>query len=106
MNLKLIVPALAMALSPVGVGKDYSPDEPRRLLFGDTHHHSSLSVDSGLIGNRLGPDVSFRLARGEEVTTNSGQRAKLVRPLDFLVISDIEEIPVRRRRLLEQGWET
>jgi hypothetical protein len=91
MNLKLIVPALAMALSPVGVGKDYSPDEPRRLLFGDTHHHSSLSVDSGLIGNRLGPDVSFRLARGEEVTTNSGQRAKLVRPLDFLVISDHAE---------------
>jgi hypothetical protein len=83
--------ALAMALSPVGVGKDYSPDEPRRLLFGDTHHHSSLSVDSGLIGNRLGPDVSFRLARGEEVTTNSGQRAKLVRPLDFLVISDHAE---------------
>jgi hypothetical protein len=80
-----------MALSPVGVGKDYSPDEPRRLLFGDTHHHSSLSVDSGLIGNRLGPDVSFRLARGEEVTTNSGQRAKLVRPLDFLVISDHAE---------------
>ena len=91
MNLKLIVPALAMALSPVGVGKDYSPDEPRRLLFGDTHHHSSLSVDSGLIGNRLGPDVSFRLARGEEVTTNSGQRAKLVRPLDFLVTSDHAE---------------
>ena len=26
--------------------------------------------------------------------------------IDFLVISDIEEIPIRRRRLLEQGWAT
>jgi hypothetical protein len=75
--------------------EEYSPyvDQhfPQRLLFGDTHHHSSFSVDSGLIGNRLGPDVSFRLARGEEVITNSGQRAKLIRPLDFLVISDHAE---------------
>ncbi len=75
--------------------KPYSPyvDQhfPKRVFFGDTHHHSSLSVDSGLIGNRLGPDVSFRFARGEEVISNTGQRAKLNRPLDFLVISDHAE---------------
>ena len=28
---------------------------PQRVLFGDCHHHTSLSVDSGLIGNRNGP---------------------------------------------------
>ena len=44
-----------------------------------------------MIGNRNGPDVSFRLARGEEVTSNSGQRVKLVRPLDFLVVTDHAE---------------
>ena len=37
--------------------KPYSPyvDQhfPQRVLFGDTHFHSSLSVDSGLIGNTL-----------------------------------------------------
>jgi len=64
---------------------------PQRVLFGDTHHHSSFSVDSGLIGNTLGPDVSFRFARGEEVISNSGQRSKLNRPLDFLVVSDHAE---------------
>jgi len=64
---------------------------PRNVFFGDTHHHSSFSCDSGLIGNRLGPDVSFRFARGEEIVTSTGQRAKLSRPLDFLVISDHAE---------------
>ena len=74
---------------------DYSPyvDQhiPQRVLWGDCHHHTSLSVDSGLIGNRNDPHVSFRLARGEEVTSNSGQRVKLIRPLDFLVVTDHAE---------------
>ena len=95
MKRNAILPALVLMLSPPALGTEYSPyvnqDFPDRLLFGDTHHHSSFSVDSGLIGNQLGPDVSFRLARGEEVTTNSGQRAKLISPLDFLVISDHAE---------------
>ena len=75
--------------------KPYSPyvDQhfPQRVLWGDAHHHTSLSVDSGLIGNRNGPDVSFRLARGEEVVSNTGQRVKLDRPLDFLVVTDHAE---------------
>lgn len=64
---------------------------PVRVFFGDTHHHSSYSVDSGMFGNTLGPDQSFRFARGEEVVSSSGIRAKLKRPLDFLVVSDHAE---------------
>ena len=64
---------------------------PQRVFFGDTHHHSSFSVDSGMFGNTLGPDQSFRFARGEEVISGSGLRAKLNRPLDFLVVSDHAE---------------
>ncbi len=64
---------------------------PQRVFFGDTHHHSSFSVDSGMFGNTLGPDKSFRFARGEEVVSSNGLRAKLVRPLDFLVVSDHAE---------------
>jgi hypothetical protein len=75
--------------------KPYSPyvDQhfPKQVYFGDTHHHSSLSMDSGLVGNRLGPDVSFRFARGEEMRTSHGARVKLNRPLDFLVVSDHAE---------------
>ncbi len=74
---------------------EYSPYvdryHPQRVFFGDTHHHSSFSVDSGMFGNTLGPDKSFRFARGEEVVSSNGLRAKLVRPLDFLVVSDHAE---------------
>ncbi len=75
--------------------KPYSPyvDQhfPQRVFFGDTHFHSSLSVDSGLIGNKLDLEQAFRFARGEETVTSTGQRAKLIRPLDFLVVSDHAE---------------
>ena len=99
----LTVPGIALAQDTgtldkgkvVQQPKPYSPyvDQhfPQRVLFGDMHHHTSLSVDSGLIGNKNGPDVSFRLARGEEVVSNTGQRVKLVRPLDFLVVTDHAE---------------
>jgi len=71
---------------------EYSPyvDDhfPQRVYWGDTHHHSSYSFDSGMFGNTLGPEESFRFARGEEVVASNEVRAKLIRPLDFLVVSD------------------
>jgi hypothetical protein len=58
------------------------------LYWGDTHLHTSYSTDAGMIGNTLPPTEAYRFARGEEVITSTGQRARLIRPLDFLVISD------------------
>ena len=70
----------------------YSPyldqDFSKQVFFGDTHHHSSYSFDSGMFGNTLGPEESFRFARGEEVTATNGMKARLIRPLDFLVVAD------------------
>jgi hypothetical protein len=70
----------------------YSPyagrNFPSRPLFGDTHLHTSFSMDAGAFGARLGPRDAYRLARGEEVTASSGQPVKLSRPLDFLVVAD------------------
>ncbi|HSE39307.1 MAG TPA: DUF3604 domain-containing protein [Acidobacteriota bacterium] len=70
----------------------YSPyagrNFPTRPFFGDTHLHTSFSMDAGAFGARLGPRDAYRFARGEEVTASSGQPAKLSRPLDFLVVSD------------------
>ena len=74
---------------------DYSPyvdrNIPDRVFWGDTHLHTSYSPDAGLVGNTLGPEEAYRFARGEEVTASSGLRAKLLRPLDFLVVSDHAE---------------
>ncbi len=73
-------------------GKDASQvalsDVPERVYWGDTHLHTSNSVDAFGFGNRLGPEEALRFARGEEVTSSTGIKARLARPLDFLVISD------------------
>ncbi len=69
------------------IGRAY----PDQVLFGDTHSHTNLSFDAGLVGTKLGIDESFRFARGEKVYSNSGQPVQLIRPLDFLVITDHAE---------------
>ena len=70
----------------------YSPyagrDFPTRPFFGDTHLHTSFSMDAGAFGARVGPRDAYRFARGEEITSSSGQPVKLSRPLDFLVVAD------------------
>jgi hypothetical protein len=75
--------------------KTYSPyveqHFPNRVFWGDTHLHTSYSTDAGMVGCRLGPDEAYRFARGEVVTSNTGQPAKLSRPYDFLVVSDHSE---------------
>jgi hypothetical protein len=75
--------------------KKYSPYSgrkfPTRPFFGDTHNHSANSGDAFMAGNRLTPEQSYRLARGEEVISSTGVPAKLSRPLDFLVVSDHAE---------------
>ena len=70
----------------------YSPyagrNFPSRVFWGDTHLHTSASMDAGAFGNRLGFEDAYRFARGEELTASGGERVKLSRPLDFLVIAD------------------
>ncbi|WP_170593207.1 DUF3604 domain-containing protein [Ruegeria arenilitoris] len=74
---------------------DFSPyagrNFPQRPLWGDSHLHTSVSVDAGTM-TRLTQEQAFRFARGEEVTTTHGLRAKLSRPLDWLVVSDHAEM--------------
>jgi len=80
----------------VSIGRpEYSPylhqSYPNRVLWGDTHLHTSYSTDAGMIGNFLGPEWAYRFARGEMVRASGGTRARLVRPLDFLVVADHAE---------------
>jgi hypothetical protein len=61
---------------------------PTRVYWGDTHLHTSYSMDAGAFGARLGPKDAYVFAKGNEITASSGQRVKLSRPLDFLVVAD------------------
>ena len=87
--------ALAQEIPPPQRPIQYSPYPqktfPNRVYFGDTHLHTSYSADAGMAGAKLGPEEAYRFARGEEVTSNSGLRVRLHRPLDFLVIADHAE---------------
>ena len=92
----------AAALQEIVVTRDdfrenkvYSPYAgrayPDRVFFGDTHVHTNLSPDAGLIGTTLDVDDAYRFARGEKVRSNTGQMVQLLRPLDFLVVTDHAE---------------
>jgi len=76
---------LALASPAVAVEK--------RLLWGDTHLHTSFSADSYLQGNfTLDPEGAYRYAQGQPVIHPFHRaRVQIETPLDFLVVSDHAE---------------
>ncbi|MCB1489163.1 MAG: DUF3604 domain-containing protein [Bauldia sp.] len=84
----------ASLTGPVDVlkGRPFSPYAdrafPTQVYFGDTHVHTALSADAGGAGTTLGPRDAYRFARGEQVTSNTGQPNKLRVPYDFFMITD------------------
>lgn len=77
----------AQAASPI------VPKTPQRQVYwGDTHLHTSTSLDANLFGlTSLGPAEAYRFARGESVTAANGATVSLNRPLDFLAVTDHAE---------------
>jgi len=75
-------------------GRNY----PNEVLFGDTHFHTNLSFDAGLVGTSLGVDEGFRFARGEKVISNSGQPVQLklrwVSTRDFALPGERRSSPI------------
>jgi Protein of unknown function (DUF3604) len=65
----------------------------KRLLWGDTHLHTSFSFDAFLSGNQTAdPDTAYRWARGLPVIHPGNRtRVRIGTPLDFLVVSDHAE---------------
>ena len=61
--------------------KHYSPyagrNFPTQVFWGDTHLHTGMSMDAGAFGARLTPEDAYRFARGEELTSSTGQQVKL-----------------------------
>ena len=74
---------------------NYSPyadtNYPENLYWGDTHVHTSRSPDAYSLNNRLDPEVAYRFAKGETVISQTGQRLRISKPLDFLVVTDHSE---------------
>jgi hypothetical protein len=68
--------SLAMVVAPLGVAQPLT----------------AYSTDAGMVGTTLNPDDAYRFARGQTVTSSTGTRARLARPLDFLVVADHAEL--------------
>jgi hypothetical protein len=90
----------ALSLPSVTVAQEISYPDSRTaadanfaegVYWGDTHLHTSYSTDAGMMGNTLGPEEAYRFALGEEVVASHGERVRLIRPLDFLVVADHAE---------------
>lgn len=88
MNMKLSIVTLVVSLlcSQVNAGET-------QLLWGDTHLHTSNSMDAYFFNNRDGtPEAAYRWAKGLPVINTSNRtRIQIGTPLDFLVVSDHAE---------------
>ncbi len=67
------------------------PENPLKdAYFGETHVHTSYSLDAYIGGARLTPDDAYRFAKGQTVVVN-GQEHNIGRPLDWVAVSDHAE---------------
>ncbi len=58
--------------------------------FGETHVHTSYSLDAYIGGARITPDEAYKFAQGADVVVN-GQKHNIGRPLDWVAVSDHAE---------------
>jgi hypothetical protein len=61
---------------------------PTRVYWGDSHLHTSYSMDAGAFGARLDPEDAYQFARGDEIDSTTAGPVRLARPLDWLVVAD------------------
>ena len=80
---------------PAGENRPYSPSVdrtfPDNVYWGDTHLHTYLSGDAFALGTRLTPEDAYRFAKGETLRATGGEKVRLRRPLDFLMVADHAE---------------
>ena len=63
----------------------------RNAYFGDLHIHTGLSNDAYNIGIRATPDDAYLYAKGEGIRRQSGELVKLIKPLDFMGVTEHAE---------------
>jgi hypothetical protein len=83
----LLVPLLLLA-APAGA----EPNPLREVFFGETHLHTSWSLDAYAFGNHVaGPEQAYRYAKGEPVPHPGGFQVEIDQPLDFIGVTEHAE---------------
>ncbi|WP_114325364.1 DUF3604 domain-containing protein [Candidatus Colwellia aromaticivorans] len=98
MNKKVKLSSIALAITLIGSQVNAGETQ---LLWGDTHLHTSNSMDAYFFNNRDGtPEAAYRWAKGLPViNTSTRARIQIGTPLDFLVVSDHAEYMTVPKRL-------
>src|SRR5215510_6281334 len=83
--------ALALSsLAASALAQEKNPD--RDAYFGETHVHTSWSLDAWLFGNRItGPADAYKYFKGEPIKHPLGYWIKIDTPLDWAGVTDHSE---------------
>src|SRR5215510_546537 len=83
--------ALALSsLAASALAQEKNPD--RDAYFGETHVHTSWSLDAWLFGNRItGPADAYKYFKGEPIKHPLGYEIKIDTPLDWAGVTDHSE---------------
>jgi hypothetical protein len=74
-----------------------SQDQPltgnplRKAYFGDLHVHTGWSNDAYQMSVRTTPDDAYLFAKGEAIRLHTGEAVKLIKPLDFMGVTEHAE---------------
>ena len=89
-GLTIVAASLTCALATAA--DNPKPNPERDAYFGETHIHTSWSVDAWVIGNRLtGPDDAYKYAQGETIKHPLGYDIRIDTPLDWMGVTDHSE---------------
>jgi hypothetical protein len=92
LSLKLAMTLVAASLAAPGALFAEEPNPERNAYFGETHIHTSWSVDAWIIGNRItGPDEAYKYAQGQIIKHPLGYDIKIDTPMDFMGVTDHSE---------------
>jgi len=92
-RLLFVTSAFATAVLNLATGPASAQSNPERnAYFGETHIHTSWSVDAWVMGNRItGPDDALKYAQGQTIKHPMGFDIKIDTPLDFMGVTDHSE---------------
>jgi len=82
--------AVVATASSAQAAVEHYPD--REAFFGETHLHTSWSLDAWVFGNHLtGPDDAYKYAQGQTIKHPLGYDIHIETPLDFMGVTDHSE---------------
>ena len=89
MNLRTTLAILSLVAALPALAE---PNPERNAYFGETHIHTSWSVDAWVMGNRVtGPADAYKYAQGQPIKHPMGFEIKIETPMDFMGVTDHSE---------------